>query len=502
MKPYLSPLQKSVALHYQGVVALLAAGMASGYTTLALWGAYRDLGVLTAAFSFACFAAMLAGLRRLRKRFIQPAGRLLEELSDSPVLKKKVGAGLKAESPLLPVVGQINRSLENTDQLMHLMENVNSVNTFDGILQYIYETFSTFIPYSHIGIALLQEDGETLEATFGISGGALEGLVQRLVGLTARLGETSMGNILAKGEPRIIDDLERYTKRPASDYNQILLDAGVRASITLPLLLNRQPVGIIFFSSVVPGIYRQEHIAFLRILANSIAISLNKNLFIDRLHYSSVLALAKLAEARDEETGDHLERMKQYTRLIASLLMEEGIYPEQLNFRLVRSIERFSPMHDIGKVGVRDAVLRKPGKLTPEEFAEMKLHPIYGADVLRAAEAAVAEQQPDMFAIGIEIAESHHERWDGSGYPYGLAGEQIPLSARVVAVADVFDALTSTRVYKEAFSFEESFKTLLEGSGSHFDPVIIDCLARHKDRLEELFYRLHRLPAFPQLRTS
>ena len=491
MKEYDTQFESIVFPQYQGILVLFVVCLCLSGVTLALWGQHRVAGAVTALLALAAFVGALLGLRRLRKHYIHPAGQILEELSDSSVLHKHVGDSLHLDSPLLGVAARINQSLDNTGHLVQLIENVNSHDTFDSLLRYIYTTYSPFIPYSHIGIALLQEDGKTIEASYGISGGPLEGLARKLVGLTAQLENTSMGPILHQGEPRIISNLEQYTKNPNSNYNRILLEAGVKSSITLPLRIEGRPVGIIFFSSAVAGIYRQEHLTTLQILANSIATSLNKNIFIDRLLYSSVLGLAKLAESRDGDTGDHLGRMKQYSRLIAQLLMEDEVYPEA-TYELVRGVERFSPMHDIGKVGVPDHVLKKPGKLTAEEFEEMKLHPIYGADVLRAAQAGVAAHHPRLFATGIEIAESHHERWDGSGYPYGLQGDQIPLSARVVAVADVFDALTSKRVYKEAYSFEEAFNMLLEGGGSHFDPAIIDCLAKHKDQFHSLYVSLNR----------
>ncbi len=490
MKRYSSQFEKIIRRQYWGFIALLTACFVLWSLVFALWGRYHYPALLAASLAMAAFISIFAYLRHLRKQFFQPLGYILEELGQSSILKRNVGAELALDSPLLPVAAQINRSLDNTNHLVELIENINRDTSFDGILKYIYSTFSVFIPYTHIGIALLQEDGQTLEASYGISGGQLEGLPHRLLGITARLDETSMGNVLKKGEPRIINNLEGYAKKPLKKYNQILLDEGVRSSITLPLLLSGKPVGIIFFSSTVPGIYRQEHVTVLRILANSIAISLNKNIFIDQLLYSGVLALAKLAESRDEETGDHLERMKQYSKMIACLLFEDEVFPQEMNFDLMRSIERFSPMHDIGKVGVRDAVLQKPGKLQPQEYEEMKMHPVYGANVLRAAQAGVDSYQPRLFAIGIEIAESHHEWWDGSGYPYGLKGDRIPLSARVVAVADVLDALTSKRVYKEALTFEQSFDVLLQGSGSQFDPDIIRCLARHKQRVYHLYQHL------------
>jgi HD-GYP domain-containing protein (c-di-GMP phosphodiesterase class II) len=144
-------------------------------------------------------------------------------------------------------------------------------------------------------------------------------------------------------------------------------------------------------------------------------------------------------------------------------------------------------MHDIGKVGVKDGILLKPGKLTAEEYDEMKKHVAYGVEVLRSAESNIAKLSYSMFQMGIEIVEGHHEKWNGTGYPGQKSGRDIPLSARIVAVADVFDALTSKRPYKKQFSFDESFNYIVDERESHFDPEIIDSFIRHKTEFYDLY---------------
>ena len=148
-------------------------------------------------------------------------------------------------------------------------------------------------------------------------------------------------------------------------------------------------------------------------------------------------------------------------------------------------------MHDIGKVGIRDSILLKPGKLTEEEYKEMQLHVEYGAEVLRAAEQNMVKFNKSLFKVAIDIVLGHHEKWDGTGYPKQKKGEEIPLSARIVAVADVFDALTSKRPYKEAFSFNKAIGILIEGKGKHFDPRIIDCVVKHKDKIYQIYQQFH-----------
>lgn len=309
-----------------------------------------------------------------------------------------------------------------------------------------------------------------------------------MVGKSWPINETSLGNLLHNGKPRIINDLEKYVSiRSLKPYNKIILDAGIRASIALPLTLSGNPIGIIFFSSTSKDVYMKEHINVLETLANSIAISFHQNIYIDGVIYSSILALANLAEARDEDTGEHLERMRLYSRLIAECLHEDPMYEDKVTLEYVEQIERFSPLHDIGKVGIRDGILLKPGKLTKEEFNEMKKHTTFGAQVLMSAERNIAKHGKSLFGMGIKIAQNHHEKWDGSGYPEGKKGEEIPLCARIVAVADVFDALTSKRPYKEAFTLEKAISIIIEGRGKHFDPRVVDAFMERQDDIVKLY---------------
>ncbi len=416
----------------------------------------------------------------------EQANSWLNKISGISALNKAF-ASFPLTSELKPVLDEISVEFSKLDKLIQLIENMNKDVSFDGILNYIYSTFSEFIPYSHIGIALLKDNGRVLEGSYGRSDEALESLPKKLVGLRAEVSETSLVSIVRDGTPRVINDLYSYTQHKDAQYNRILIEAGIKSSITLPLKVNEKPIGIIFFSNTNKDVYREEHIEFLKTLSNSIAISLNKNIFIDEMLYSTLLALTKMAEARDEDTGDHLERMKEYSVRITEFLIEDNMYEEEITIAFLKGIERFSPMHDIGKVGVKDGVLLKPGRLTDDEFGEMKKHVIYGVDVLKTAEKNIAKQKYSMFKMGIEIVEGHHEKWNGTGYPYRKAGTDIPLSARIVAIADVLDALTSKRPYKDAYNFEESMNYIINEKGRHFDPYIIESLIKHKKEMKILY---------------
>ncbi len=187
---------------------------------------------------------------------------------------------------------------------------------------------------------------------------------------------------------------------------------------------------------------------------------------------ATIYALIRLSESRDDDTGTHIERTAGFCRLLAEKARSGSKYSDQIDDRFIATIYKASPLHDIGKVGIPDSILLKPGKLTESEFAIMKTHVQIGYETL--ANVGAQYDKNEFLKMGMDIALYHHEKWDGSGYNKGLLGEEIPLSARIMAVADVYDALRSRRVYKEAYSHEKSMDIMLSGRGSHFDPVLID----------------------------
>jgi response regulator RpfG family c-di-GMP phosphodiesterase len=198
----------------------------------------------------------------------------------------------------------------------------------------------------------------------------------------------------------------------------------------------------------------------------------------------TILCLAGLAETRDQETGQHLERTRLYVKVLAEHLRTHPSFEEYLNDRTIEMLFKCTPLHDIGKVGVRDAILLKPAKLTPEEFEEMKRHTTYGGDALRWANERLGFDS--FLRIGQDIAYGHHERWDGTGYPKGLAGDKTPWAARLMALADVYDALASKRVYKSAFSIQMTRDMIVDGRGSHFDPAVVDAFLACEEEFEHI----------------
>lgn len=194
-------------------------------------------------------------------------------------------------------------------------------------------------------------------------------------------------------------------------------------------------------------------------------------------------ALANLTEARDDETGNHILRTQRYIEVLAQELAKLPQYAEVLTPEVIESYTKAAPLHDIGKVGIPDDILHKPGKHTPEEFEIMKTHAAIGANAIsRALQGEEYQVEMTFLNVAMDIAHYHHEKWDGSGYPEGLKHEAIPLSARLMAIADVFDALITKRIYKPAFTLEHTIQIIVDGRGKHFDPDVVDAfLLRQQD---------------------
>lgn len=205
---------------------------------------------------------------------------------------------------------------------------------------------------------------------------------------------------------------------------------------------------------------------------------------------ATIFALATLAEKRDNETGNHLKRTQFYVRALALELRRDPAYAAELSEAEVDMLFKSAPLHDIGKVGVPDAVLCKPGKLDADEWVLMRLHPDHGREAIAAAEAMLSNEH-SFLRFARQIAFGHHERWDGSGYPQGLAGEAIPLSARLMAVADVYDALISRRVYKPPMSHGQAVAIIEQGRGGHFDPAVVDAFLAVEDEFSAIAGRFH-----------
>jgi putative two-component system response regulator len=205
---------------------------------------------------------------------------------------------------------------------------------------------------------------------------------------------------------------------------------------------------------------------------------------IERTNFATIYCLAALAETRDPETGEHIKRTQKYIKELALELSSNEEYKDVLTNEYIELLYKSAPLHDIGKVGIKDSILLKPGKLTEEEFEEMKNHTTYGGESLMVGIKELGEES--FLTLAKEIALTHHEKWDGCGYPRGLSKQEIPISGRLMALSDVYDALISKRVYKEAFTHQDAKNIILEGKGTHIDPDIVDAFIKRESKFIEI----------------
>ena len=211
-----------------------------------------------------------------------------------------------------------------------------------------------------------------------------------------------------------------------------------------------------------------------------------KSEVISKLQSGMIMVLADLVESRDQCTGDHVRKTAAYAKIIMEQMKKDGVYADQMTDTFINDVYNSAPLHDVGKIQVSDVLLNKPGKLTDEEFKQMRDHTTRGAEIIERAINIVSEGETSYLNEAKNLAAYHHERWDGKGYPNGLAGEDIPLSARIMAVADVFDALVSRRSYKPGFPIEKALQIIREGAGSHFDPKIAACFLRAEEQVRRV----------------
>ena len=235
---------------------------------------------------------------------------------------------------------------------------------------------------------------------------------------------------------------------------------------------------IVVFSMMVVSERFQTYLEDMRMKASHKAMTREEQM---------MASLNALALARDNETGNHIIRTQYYVKIIADHLVQKGIYPGEINSRIASLLFKTAPLHDIGKIGIPDHILLKSGPLTVAEWEIMKTHTSIGESILLSAEQQYTDEYShaeDVVMLGVQIAGSHHEKWDGSGYPRGLAGRSIPLPARIMALADMYDALVTERVYQNEWTHDQALKKIQSKSGTHFDPVIVDAFVTQQEKFK------------------
>lgn len=336
-----------------------------------------------------------------------------------------------------------------------------------------------------VAVAVYDNKTDLLKTYVHSSGGD-----QPLSLYNARLADSdSLREILQVGRPRVVNDLGVFGNVPAEHARRIAAQK-YGSSYTMPMYLDGEFFGFLFFNSYRKQVFDESALHYLDVVGHLLALLVIHELSSTRNLVATVKTAADMAHRRDFETGAHLDRMANYARLIAREVA--GKY--RLNDDLVEHIFLFSPLHDIGKIGIPDSILLKPAKLTDEEFELMKTHTQKGTEIIDQMLENFGLN--DMPHVGIlrNIALHHHEALNGSGYPSGLVEEEIPVEAKIVAVADVFDALTSQRPYKEAWSNDRAFALLREMAGTKFDRDCVEALVAVREEVEVVQRRFKEDP--------
>lgn len=355
--------------------------------------------------------------------------------------------------------------------LNDLKEISNKYYVLDDILDQLFHMVQSIFRVDRLGIAFIHEDTQTIVAEYGICDYSQVALKS---GFEVKLSQTRLGNLARTKESMIIDDIdEELAQRPQSVSLKLIREEGIRSNMVIPLMNDNEVFGFLFFSASEPKIYNDLTLQVGKNISHELASIINKTYLTKKMFSMVARTFARLVEQKDNETGNHINRMTEYAVLIASKLVEHPNEEYRVKQSFVKDVENDASIHDIGKVGIPDYILKKPGKLTAEEFEIMKGHAKIGSQILMEMQQNLKHFNTNFYQVAIEITSYHHEKWDGTGYPYGLSKFAIPLAARIVAIADVFDALTSRRPYKEPFSFEEAVEIIKEGSGKHFDPTLV-----------------------------
>jgi len=385
----------------------------------------------------------------------------ISELQDFSLIIQRVSADLQLERAL--------QDMEVHGNLNELMESV-------------YLQMKDIMPCDRVAVAFLDNQGHAIaEAAHTTYPQAhLE------PGFSESIGGTGLETVLYSGQPRIINDLPAYgaAKTPSQSTRHIL-EEGIQSSLTLPLFFKQRCVGFFFVSSRDKHSYTEEHKLFANRIINVLKQRIYLEFLLQQVISETANAFVLLMGERDSETGLHILRMSKYSYFIAQEYynLYGGIGP-----RFIREMLWFAPLHDIGKIGVSDAILRKPGPLDSEETKVMQQHVTIGERVIQGMNKSLGDllQEP-LMTTAVELIGDHHEKFNGGGYPRGKKGEEISLAGRIVAMADVFDALTTTRPYKEAYSIEKTLDIMENKMEGHFDPRVMTCFKTALPRCLEIY---------------
>lgn len=359
-----------------------------------------------------------------------------------------------------------------------LLSDLNKATTLSDKLEFIHKTLKARFDFiDRVAIAIYDDATDMLKTFIHSSGSE-----QPLHHYKAKLAESpSLLQIFELGKPRVVNDLNVFADGQ-HEHTQRIAAGNYLASYTMPMYMDAVFTGFIFFNSHQRNVFDQEVLHYLDMIGHVVSLLIAQELMTINTLFSTLQAAKHISNFRDQETGAHLERMSHYSRLIAEKVAEKF----HLSDEYIEHIFLFSPMHDIGKIGVPDSILKKPDKLTDAEFLIMQKHAAKGREIIDIIMKDAHLEDIPHLQILRNITEFHHEAFNGAGYPQGLHDNDIPIEARIIAVADVFDALTSARPYKERWSNEAAITMLRKLSGLKLDPDCVAAIINNLSAVEEI----------------
>ena len=359
------------------------------------------------------------------------------------------------------------------------LSSLDKKSTVREKIDVIYTAVNLQFPFiNRVAIALLDKKTDALR-TF-----VFAGVDSPLINYESPLSQSpSLQRIIDAEKPRVVNDIsEVYGDENL--HSQKLKEAGFVSSYTMPIFHNGILFGFVFFNSMDAGQFDQKNLKTLDIFAHLISTVVTSEMVSSQILMAAIKSANDMVHYRDPETKEHLERMAHLSRMIALKLSQDG--HRSFSDEEIDTIFRFAPLHDVGKVAIPDNILLKPGKLTDEEFEVMKTHATKGREIIDRMIGNFGLDSIINIDILRNIAELHHESLDGTGYPLGLEGEDVPNEARITAVADVFDALTSARPYKEAWSNKKAFAYLRKLARTRFDHDCVEALVNNPDEVVKI----------------
>ncbi|MDH5785866.1 MAG: HD domain-containing protein [Chromatiales bacterium] len=358
------------------------------------------------------------------------------------------------------------------------LAQLNDNSSLTDKLKIIHQTLRLRLDFiERVAVAVYDAKSDVLRTFIHSSGDA-----QPLTNYQASLSSaTSLHEIIEVGRPRVVNDLSIFNDSEKTHSKQIRAE-GYGASYTMPMYRQGEFFGFIFFNASRSGVFNEENLHYLDLFGHLLSLSVIDELYQYNTLQAAIDTARDITHHRDNETGTHLDRMSRFARLIARELAPKHNFSDEF----VEQIFRFAPLHDIGKIAIPDSILLKKAQLDEHEFTVMKSHTLKGVEIIDEMLDHFGLNGLDHSEVLRNIAEYHHEKMNGMGYPRGLTGEEIPIEARIIAVADIFDALTSRRPYKEAWSNEDAYALLREMAGKQLDPDCVSVFLQQQGEIEEI----------------